>query len=233
MKTRGKHRIFLTPGEAIAAIHSDFMQYEPQKPLFLNLIPLILGKETVAVKEDRKNGLWLKLSRGRRKFFTYAQLGEHLASALKNAHPPVEVLARICSMVFRAPACPGRSAEGKDGIWIETEVEVFRCRQCGRCCRTLSFHTECTVSDYERWHAAGRSDILEWVGVVRREGKIASCQIWVVPGTRQYAEGCPWLRKVPDRNVHECTIHDLRPGICRQYPGTRKHAEMTGCQGFD
>ncbi|WP_243545421.1 hypothetical protein [Pseudodesulfovibrio tunisiensis] len=26
-----------------------------------------------------------------------------------------------------------------------------------------------------------------------------------------------------------CSIHDYKPEICRQYPGSRKHAAMTGC----
>ena len=29
-----------------------------------------------------------------------------------------------------------------------------------------------------------------------------------------------------------CTIQDVKPGICRQYPSSRKHAVMTGCPGF-
>jgi Fe-S-cluster containining protein len=36
---------------------------------------------------------------------------------------------------------------------------------------------------------------------------------------------------LPDRNRYRCTIHDIRPTICRQYPGSRKHARMTGCRG--
>lgn len=45
------------------------------------------------------------------------------------------------------------------------------------------------------------------------------------------AKTCPWLKRLPDRDRYACRIHDVRPSLCRQYPGTRKHARMTGCGG--
>jgi Fe-S-cluster containining protein len=45
-------------------------------------------------------------------------------------------------------------------------------------------------------------------------------------------EVCPWLTKIPTQNRWECQIHGVRPAVCRQYPGSRKHAEITGCPGF-
>lgn len=228
-----KDQIFLTPQEAAAAVRADFSQYGPQKPLFLNLCPLILDKGTLVVKDTRGEGVWISSAGRSRRWMTYAQLGECLCAALENSSPSLDVLADVCRRVFRTAVYPGRSEDGKkDGLWIETGMEDFNCRQCGRCCQTLIFHTECTVQDYEYWQSIGRKDIMDRVSLIRRDGKIVSCQIWVEPGTREYVKGCPWLRKIPDRNRCECGIHDVRPAICRQYPGSRKHAEMTGCIGF-
>ena len=229
-----KETIFLTVEEALAAIRTDFSQYGPQKHLFLGLCPLILGKESVVVKDAQKEGVWVATSTARRmRFMSLGDLGEHLCMALEKASSSPDLLAGVCRRVFRTAAHSGRDEDGKrDGIWLETGMEAFSCRQCGLCCRTLNFRTECTVRDYEYWEALGRIDIMEWVSLVRQNNKIVSCRIWVKPGTRHYAEGCPWLRKIPDQDRFECRIHDVRPGICRQYPGSRKHAEMTGCMGF-
>ncbi len=228
-----KERIFLTPKEAVAAVCADFFQYGPQKLLFLNLCPLILEKGTLVVKDARGEGVWVSSASRSRRFMGYSELGDYLCTVLENSSPPMDLLADVCRRVFRTPVYPGRGEDGKnDGLWVDTGMESFQCRQCGRCCQTLTFHTECTVRDVDYWQSIGRKDILDRVGLVRKDGKIVSCQIWVVPGTRQYVEGCPWLRKIPDQNRYECGIHEVRPGICRQYPGTRKHAEMTGCIGF-
>ena len=228
-----RDRIFLTPREGVDAIRADFSQYGPQKLLFLNLCPLIFDKDTLVVKDDRGEGVWMALSGLNRRFMGYPELGEHLCAALERTPPPAALLADVCRQVFRTAVYPGRSEDGKDdGLWIETGMEHFRCRRCGRCCRTLMFHTECRVRDYALWESIGRKDIMDHVSLVRRDGKLVSCRIWVKPGTREYVQGCPWLRKIPDQNRYECGIRDVRPEICRQYPGTRKHAEMTGCIGF-
>lgn len=227
-------RIFLTPQEAAAAVCADFAQYGPQKLLFLNLCPLILGKDALALQDSHRDGVWMSSSSRRRRFMSYAELGELLCTTLENELLSLDMLADVCRRVFRTRVYPGRSEDrNNQGLWIETGMEAFNCRQCGRCCQTLIFHTDCTVQDYAYWESIDRTDIMERVSLTRQDGKIVSCQIWVEPGTRTYVNGCPWLRKVPDRNRYECGIHEVRPAICRQYPGTRKHAEMTGCIGFE
>ncbi len=230
-----RDKIFLTIQEVVAAVRADFSQYGPQKALLLNLCPLILDKGTLIVKDSRGDGVWISFagrSRSRR-FLRYVELGEHLCAVLENSPPALNLLADVCRRIFRTAVYPGRSQDGEQqGLWIETGMENFNCRQCGFCCQALVFHNECTVKDYEYWQSIGRKDIMDRVSLVRKEGKIVSCQIWVKPGTREYVKGCPWLRKIPDQNRYECGIHDVRPAICRQYPGSRKHAEMTGCIGF-
>jgi Fe-S-cluster containining protein len=52
------------------------------------------------------------------------------------------------------------------------------------------------------------------------------------PGTREFAEACPFLQQKPAENRWICRIHNVKPQICRNYPVSRKHAVMTGCSGF-
>ena len=57
--------------------------------------------------------------------------------------------------------------------------------------------------------------------------------IWISPRTGDDVSRCPWLRKVPGSDKYTCRIHDVKPDRCRQYPLSRRHAEETGCKGFD
>jgi Fe-S-cluster containining protein len=218
----------------VGAVRTDFSQYGPQKLLFLELFKLILGKDTPVKKDPAGEGVWIAAPPGKRmKFLNFHEMGDYLIAALKSRPPPMELLAAICQRVFRTRVYPGHDESGKPaGIWVETGMEDFNCRQCGRCCQTLKYHDGCTVENYRNLERLGRTDIMEWVNPISQDGEIVSCRIWVKPGTHDYAEVCPWLRKIPDQNRYECRIHDVRPEICRQYPGTRKHAEMTGCVGF-
>ena len=229
-----KDKIFLTPGEAVVAIRADFSQYPPQEHLFLELCRVILGENAAFRKDARAKGVWLAaLEAGRMRFVNFKDLGEYLCSILDKTLPAPELLSAVCRRIFQTAAYPGPDENRQiDGVWVETGMETFVCRQCGYCCRTLDFHSECTVEEYTRWKALGRHDITEWVSLVRRDGKIVSCRIWVKPGSREYFDGCPWLKFTPEENMYECLIHEIRPEICRQYPGTRKHALMTGCRGF-
>jgi Fe-S-cluster containining protein len=229
-----KDEIFLTFKEALAAIRADFSQYAPQKHLFLELCRVILGEGAAIHKEGGEEGVWVvEPVSGRMRFVHLEDLGGYLCDVLEKATPSASLFAAVCQRVFRTTVRPGRDEDRNNpGVWIETGMEGFSCRQCGRCCRVLEFHNQCTLQDYGRWEALGRRDIMEWVSLVRREGRIISCQIWVEPGTRQYVAGCPWLRHIPEKNRYECLIHEVRPEICRQYPGSRKHARITGCPGF-
>lgn len=232
-------RVFLTVAEALAAIRIDFRHYPPQTELFIDLAPRLLGRKVRVVRvgrAPRSDNLLLASGNGRPlAAISPHELGERLRGALEIATPNPETLADWCGRVFEAPAQPGRDPEsGEPGIWIETGMEAFVCRQCGRCCRRLDYHDALTETDYDQWIALGRTDILERVGIVRKGERITGFAIWMVPGTRQYAPVCPWLASAPppgpDRWI--CRIHDVKPEICRDYPGSRKHARMTGCVGF-
>ncbi|WP_243545419.1 YkgJ family cysteine cluster protein [Pseudodesulfovibrio tunisiensis] len=194
-------RIFLTPSEAVEAVCIDFSQYGPQPEQFEELCA-VLGVSVPEAPYDSST----------------------VRKLLKEADPDPEALARICSVVFWCKAHTGTGPEGRLGIWVPTGMRDFVCIQCGRCCSVLDYHRDCTEEDVALWRERGRTDILEWVGR-KPDG---SYRIWVRPGTDLLAETCPWLTTLEDgRRV--CSIHDCKPEICRQYPGSRKHAAMTGC----
>ena len=235
MDENGKNKIFLSRCEAIEAVCHDLGQYPPQPILIRRLACLILGEKRVVSEDKKRNGLWIKDSpRSKPRLALFEELSGYLCRELKKSDPPVRTLAEICGCVFQEKA---RIREGKFGqsvgIIVETGAEKFRCRQCGLCCRNLDYKGELTDEDYRLWQELGRTDILERVKIIRSKGEIVGYAIWTDPVSGLIADGCPWLRKDSEHNRYTCLIHDVRPRICRQYPGTRKHARMTGCPGFD
>lgn len=110
----------------------------------------------------------------------------------------------------------------------------FLCRLCGHCCLNLgdAIASCATEADIQRWAAAGRHDILEWVDTLSL-GKTGIHDIWINPQTGEDASRCPWVRKVRGTDRYICRIHDLKPDRCRHYPLSRQHAEDTGCPGYE
>ena len=231
----GQHAIFLTREEAVAAIHTDLQQYEPQSGLLCDLYPVVMGADALAVEDADARRVWIKqAARGPMRPVTCDELVDTLFSRMTDAATPLNRLAELCARVFDEPAVAGfdrgtRSA----GVWLETGMAGYSCRQCGRCCRVLDYHRECTAEDYRRWQSLGREDILRWVRRIPGPGGTSAYRIWVAPGTREPASECPFLQNEPGTARVYCGIHDVKPEICRQYPFTRKHALMTGCPGFD
>ena len=113
--------------------------------------------------------------------------------------------------------------------------KTFKCIQCGNCCINLSdaFQTSVTHDDIAMWEREGRLDILEWVYPIPLGEGYYIYDIWINPKTGDDVYRCPWLRKLPNQDKYICRIHDLKPEHCRQYPKSRKHAEETGCKGFE
>lgn len=231
-----KYRIFLSPEEAVSAIRFDFNQYAPQTRLFLNIYPLILGPGWTVIEDARHDGLWIAHPKHRKRNMEKISskgLGTILLNTLAENRPGLKPLAGLCEKIFQARAYPGNDPSGcGEGIWLETGMERFQCRQCGRCCTNLDYRFELTAADYELWQELGRTDILEWVATFRRGGRITAYAIWVYPGTRQYAPVCPWLEEIAGTGIMQCRIHSVKPEVCRQYPASRKHAIMTGCPAF-
>ena len=233
-----KERIFLTRDEALSAVLTDLRQYRPQKRLFMNLCADVFGRDTVVVDDLRREGLWMSSSRSRSmRFVSTTDLRERLCRGIEQARPSSELLAGLCARVFDTFAFSGgKNGNGngirKRGVWLETGMETFACRQCGRCCRKLDYHRALSFEDYALWKRLGRTDILERVKVYRRNGRITGFGIWSEPSTDRFSDLCPWLRELPEKDRWICGIHEVKPEICRQYPGSRKHGRMTGCPGF-
>ncbi|MFO7861909.1 MAG: hypothetical protein R6U41_11875, partial [Desulfosalsimonas sp.] len=81
--------------EAIDAIRTDFYQYPPQRRLFMDLCPLILGPEITVADDPRYHCMWISRPGRRRKNrmrrTTARELGGILLNALENAPPSAEV----------------------------------------------------------------------------------------------------------------------------------------------
>mgnify|MGYP000132656007 FL=1 len=194
--------VFLTLEEAQEAVCIDFDQYGPQ-PAQMHRVMDILGVDHPIPEGEPLGGLV-------RSLFTLYR-------------PDAGQLLDICTEVFWARARQGRGPAGEIGLFIPTDMECFHCTRCGKCCRSLDFHRECLAEDVALWREKGRDDILEWVGQ-NRDGDYL---IWVRPGTDLVTEICPWLEE--SGGCWTCSIHDLKPEICREYPGSGKHAYKTGC----
>jgi Fe-S-cluster containining protein len=226
-------RIFMTREEALAAIRADFAQYEPQTTLFLELFPLVFDKRAIISGTSRDERLWMSERGGNMVPISPRELGIRICRELASTRPSLEVVAAVCRRVFRTQVQPGVSERTHDpGLWLLTDMAFFACRQCGHCCCNLDYYDQLTEADCRRWQALGRSDILQKVRRIKRADGSFVYRMWQRPGPGQSGSPCPWLRKIPSQNQWECRIHDVRPEICRQYPGSRKHAEMTGCPGF-
>jgi len=224
--------IFLTKKEALDAIAIDFKQYGNQFPLFYDLVPMILGSKARVIADGDTSGVWIASGPSNRmKKIGHEKLGDFLISALNTKAYSLSQLSEICGLVFQVRAIVATCSENQPGIWIETDMNRFVCRQCGDCCQNLDYHDECTKEDYRRWCDPKYKDILDRVMVIPRKDGKTEYKLWVKPGTQTLYEICPWLEKAPGEKVYRCLIQDVKPGICREYPFTRKHAVMTGCNG--
>lgn len=45
-----------------------------------------------------------------------------------------------------------------------------------------------------------------------------SDEFWVNPDTGEKLQTCPWLHDLQGQGIYTCSIHDIRPEVCRDYP---------------
>ncbi|WP_022666333.1 YkgJ family cysteine cluster protein [Desulfospira joergensenii] len=221
---------FLTLSQAVDALASDFGQYGPQSAMFRKIGPLILGKDFKTGMSSGRRTNWIRRMEGcPHEPVDETALGFYLIHMLETRNINAKDMAKICTLVFETPVRPGKF-KGESGVWVEGQEAGFVCRRCGGCCRRLA--NTCTPEDYCLWKSLGRDDILAWVKQeVLGHGKI-QYRIWVDPRTGKSAESCPFLVGQPGSDLFSCTIQDVKPLICREYPFTQKHARLTGCPGF-
>jgi len=115
-----------------------------------------------------------------------------------------------------------KGPDGKEGIWVETEMEKFQCARCGHCC--LKLH-DAYCTSLRRWRKEKRWDILEWVDIMKVGGDELFADIWFSLTTGEETTRCPWLRKLPNKNIYKCRIHETKPSHCRNFP--KKVSETT------
>lgn len=143
-------------------------------------------------------------------------------------------IAQVYEWTMWVNTFPGKGPDREEGIWVETEMEKFQCTQCGHCCLKLhdAYCTSVDMEDVRRWRKEKRWDILEWVDIMRVGGEELFADIWFSPTTGEETTRCPWLRKLPNKNIYKCRIHETKPSHCRNFPKSKKHALTTGCRGF-
>lgn len=229
----GDH-IFLTVPELLDSIRIDFKQYPAQIDLFRKLVPILYNGTSVVVESGQHEGVWFRAGRkSKPRRIRDDALGNLLCKKLVSTTLAPETLSEIAHHVFWIETKQGVHPEtGKPGVWLDTGMRHFSCTQCGKCCKTLRYQNECRPEDLALWQTAGRQDILKWVRIVNGGKTGERITIWVDPVTRKLVPICPWLKKEPNGVCYRCQIHEMKPFVCRQYPGTRKHAVMTGCKGF-
>jgi len=227
-----KNKKFLSPDQAITEILVDF-KFEPkQYDLFAEVYTSLVGGEVVVGEEKcppfglKYHGIWYRAGvLEEKEFYSLQDFPDLLAQAFISKSPGEDEICKIYSMVMGVKAYVGAGPLGDAGIWVETEMERFRCIQCGHCCLELadSYCTNAYEEDIVRWEKEGRWDILEYV---------VGGDLWISPRTSQDVTRCPWLRKLPNKNRYICRIHYTKPRHCREYPKSKKHALQTGCRGF-
>ena len=109
----------------------------------------------------------------------------------------------------------------------------FNCTQCGKCCVNPSYMGKMSADgeDLQRWEDADRYDILA-TAYIFDWGKTRSADLWMNPVTGdEITNGiCPWVKNI-GKDLWHCTIHELRPNICRDYPVDKEQRDGFGCPG--
>ena len=211
-------------------MQSDLDKREEIKPLLDRLEDFQIRKSTKKVHPSdfvSRDGLWIKYQ-GSEKFYYGNDLVELFLDLLSSK--PAQTVSEVFSGIEWVEASVAKHPKtGVAGLLVETEMEKFKCIQCGHCCLNLSdaYQTSVPESDIKRWKREQRFDILEWVGPF--EGMD---EIWISPKTGEYVIRCPWLRKLPNQEKYICRIHETKPEKCRDFPKSKRHALDNGCKGF-
>lgn len=163
------------------------------------------------------------------KFYHWSEFEDLLTRALENKLP--EDIAFVYTKVLWVNSYVGTDAKGiEKGVWVETEMENFNCKQCGHCCVNLSdaYCNSVLEEDVNRWESEDRYDILKFV-----DRSSFFNDIWINQETGEELGKCPWLKRLPNNDKYICRIHHTKPTHCRNYPHSKRHALTTGCKGFD
>ena len=121
-------------------------------------------------------------------------------------------------------------AEKQLGVVLSLHPDGFKCQQCGKCCQVYVNLIQVTEEDVDRWMVEGREDILKWVSCVDF-GDHIEYDFPIDPVTDEDIERCPFLRKLPNKDVYVCRIHNTKPEACTRFPSSEEEGERIGCPG--
>jgi hypothetical protein len=197
-----KHLRFVSISEAVSelkntlSMQSELQQRDEIEPLLGWLEDLEIRKDTRKVHPlefVRRKGLWIKFQDGgSEKFYYGIELVELFSDLLSTKS--VETVSKMYSEIQWVKTSVAKHPKtNATGLLIETEMEKFKCVQCGHCCMNLSdaYQTSVPDADVKRWKRENRIDILEWVDTF---GGLND--VWISPKTNEAASRCPWLRKL-------------------------------------
>lgn len=226
----------LSINQAIKEIINDFCLYNTQNHLFAKVYESLNKGITKSGSKrmklwhgdyERVEGIFYKKNNHSKEIFIECNdFSNNLSDCLLKKQYESKKIADIYTIVFFVNAYPLYNDINNSDICIETEMEKFKCIQCGHCCLKFSdaYQNSVEENDYERWVAEKRQDILKYI--------YNGCELWVSPITGDYVYRCPWLRKMPKKKIYKCRIQNTKPKLCREYPKSKKHALQTGCKGF-
>ena len=229
-----KHIKFITVREAIREIidsllRPDYVEEVAQIFSFLDGGEAKSSKGIDPLTQNRVQGIIYKpKGSDEEEFYRWSEFEDLLIPAMEDKFP--EDIALVYTKVLWVNSYVGTELKGGElGLWVETEMETFNCKQCGHCCMNLSgaYYNFVLDEDVDRWELEGRYDILKFVD------QSSFCNdIWINQETGEELGRCPWLKKLPDKK-YICRIHHTKPAHCRNYPHSKRHALTTGCKGFD
>ena len=211
-------------------MQSELKQREEIMPLLIRLEEFEVRKgtkKTHPLEFVERNGLWIRF-RGSENFYFGADLVDLFIDRLSSK--TTDTISDVYSAIHWVKSCVTNHPEtGVIRLLIETEMEKFKCVQCGHCCLDLpdAYQTSALDSDIRRWKRENRTDILERIDTF---GGLND--IWINPKTGELVSRCPWLRKLPKKNKFICRIHETKPEHCRNFPKSKRHALDNGCKGF-
>ena len=165
-----KNKKFLSFSLAIKEILDDFRSDPEQYDLFAKVYSFLVGGKAVPGEEecppmgikysgiryqseDMKEGI----------FYNWHEFDDLLTQAFFSKLPNAQNIVKLYRVVMGLNAYIGTDPGKKAGIWVETEMEKYRCIQCGHCCLNLTdaFCTSAHEEDMVRWEEEGRRDILD------------------------------------------------------------------------
>jgi len=229
-----KHKKFLTIREVIRDIIDSIVRPDGVKEI-AEILSFLEGGSARTTKgihplaENKAPGIiYTPKESGDEEFYHWSEFEALLTRVLEDRLP--EDIAIIYTKVFWVHSYAGMDTEGgEQGIWVETEMEKFRCKQCGHCCLNLSdaYCNSVPDEDVNRWKLEHRYDILKFV-----DQSSFFNDIWIDQETGEELGRCPWLKRLVN-NKFMCRIHHTKPAHCRNYPHSKRHALTTGCKGFD